>query len=172
MLKPKIFLFGLILLMTLACGLSPQTDVFETDTFSFSIPEDWKWGGGEIELFGSSFQQVVGIRNPQGLFPSANFTVLTSPLDDESSLETRLSQTYKEVGQLGETSTQEVEVDGLTGYEIIYTNNVGEALFVYQDIWVENDQIIYLLSFGSLGNSKEDYTSIFAQILDSFRFKD
>ena len=63
-------------------------------------------------------------------------------------------------------------MDGLPGYEILYTNNVGEALFFYRDIWLEKDNVIYVLSFSCLKNSKDNYTSIFDHILVSFRFKD
>jgi hypothetical protein len=172
MMKRKICLMGALLITILACGLSPQKNIFETDTFGFSIPDDWLWGAGDIQVFGSAFQQIVGIRNPQGLFPSANFTILTSPLNDAENFETRVIQTYAKNDNFGEVAKQGVEVDGYTGYEIIYTHNAGEALFWYRDIWLEKDRVIYVLSFSCLKNSKDNYTSIFDQILDSFSFKD
>jgi hypothetical protein len=172
MMKRRISLLGALWIVILACSISPRTDVFETDTFSFRIPEDWRWGSGDTQIFGSAFQQIVGIRDPHGLFPSANFTVLSSPLNDEADLETRFLQIYAENGFLAETQQQEVVVDGFPGYEIRYTNNVGEALFLYQDIWMEKDAVIYVLSFSCLNNSKENFTSIFDQIVGSFRFKD
>jgi hypothetical protein len=140
--------------------------------FSFNIPEDWSWGAGDIQLFGSAFREIVGIRNPAGLFPSANFTVLTSALNEDASLETRFAQTYANIELFGDVLRQAIEVDGFPGYEISYTDNVGETLFLYRDIWLEKDTDIYVLSFSCLGNSKEDFTSIFDQILDGFRFKD
>ena len=94
MMKRKICFLIAIIFIILGCGITPVADVYETDTFSFGIPDDWHWGAGDIRIFGSAFQQIVGIRNPQGLIPSANLTVLTSPLSDGANLETRFIETY------------------------------------------------------------------------------
>jgi hypothetical protein len=170
--KPIISLFSALFITILACSTSPQTDVFENDRFIFRIPEGWAWGSGDIQIFGSAFQQIVGIRNPGGLFSSGNFTVLMSPLTDEASLETRFTQTYAEIVPFEGVPKQEVVVDEFPGYEISYINNVGTALWFYRDIWLEKDTVIYVLSFSCVGNSKDEFTPIFDQILDGFSFKD
>ena len=172
MIKRIISLFGALFITSLACSISAQADVFENDGFIFSIPEGWLWGSGDIRIFGSAFQQIVGIRNPQGLLSSGNFTVLTSPLNDEASLETRFTQTYTEIVPFDGVPKQEVVVDEFPGYEISYINNMGTALWFYRDIWLEKENVIYVLSFSCLGNSKDDFTPIFDQILDGFSFKD
>jgi hypothetical protein len=170
--KRKISFFAILCMTILACSLSPQAGIFETDRFSFNVPKDWKWGGRDTRLFGSSFQEIVGIRNPKGLFPSANFTILTSPINDEANLEIRISQTYAEIESSGVLSKQEVEVDGFPSYEISYTNNIGEAMFFFRDIWLEKDSVIYVLSFSCLNNSTDSFASTFDQIQGSFSFKD
>ena len=63
-------------------------------------------------------------------------------------------------------------MDEFPGYEISYINNMGTALWFYRDIWLEKENVIYVLSFSCLGNSKDDFTPIFDQILDGFSFKD
>jgi hypothetical protein len=141
--KRIISLFSALFITTLACSISPQKDVFENERFMFSIPEGW-WGSGrDIQIFGSAFQQIAGIRNPDGLFSSGNFTVSMSPLNDEASLETRFTQTYAEIVPFEGVPKQEIVVDEFPGYEISYIDNVGTALWFYRDIWLEKDTFIY-----------------------------
>lgn len=170
------FLFALFLAI-MACRLiSPQAKagepaIFETEAFSFSVPEGWLWGGSVEEYFGSDAQSIVGIRNPGGLLPSATLTVVGIPRADETSLESRFTQTYTG-NTFSEMALRQEYIRGnLSGYEIYYTHPTGEGLWEYRDIWLEKGSFIYVLSFRACCNEYENYAATFEQILASFQFK-
>jgi hypothetical protein len=168
----KLTLIGTFLIAVLACSLSPQVKVFENDAFAFSIPQGWKWGAGNIDHIGTDFQEIVGIRNPEGLLPAANFTVATAPQTGEKSLESWLTQAFEGQNLIEEVSKQAFKKGELSGCEIYYTHPTGEAWFKYRDIWMEKGANIYVLSFRASRNLFNNYSDTFDHILDSFSFKD
>jgi len=60
----------------------------------------------------------------------------------------------------------------LSGYEITYNRPWGEPWWKFQDIWLEKDNVIYVLSFHAPPTSFDTYNDVFEQILESFQFKD
>ena len=134
-----------------------------------------------MALFGGKYydlgvEQVVTIYdNPRIMFWSkAFFTVATAPLDGD--LETRFTQTYENI-ELWNTPTMDVksqpfEEGTLSGLEIFYMHPYGEGFYEFHDIWLEKDGVVYVLSFSTKKNEFENYTVVFDQILDSFRFKE
>jgi hypothetical protein len=168
----KFILLGGLLIFCLACSLSPQGSMYESEAFSFNIPKGWLWVGDDEDYMGLVVQKVVGIRNPQGLFPTATFTVATAPLTGQSNLEAWFTQVY-EGRDLLETGVKIKFRQGeLSGFEISYTHPKGEALWGVRDIWLENNAVIYILSFRACCNSFGDYSNVFEQILASFHFKE
>jgi hypothetical protein len=174
LMKRIIALTVVSLIAILACSLSPpqppQVEAFKNDAFSFSIPEDWSTGTANYLNYGPAFELIVGITD-RSLLPNAMFTVTTSPLIGDKSLESRFTQTYA-VWFMENVSKQEFIQGELSGFEIYYSHNLGEGWNAYHDIWLEKDGVIYVLSFSCPNNSIDDYADIFDQILDSFSFKD
>ena len=171
MIKRIIISVGSLLLATLACSsLYPPASVYENDAFSVSLPEGWGWGTGS-SVYGNAFRQLIQISHPYPL-SIATFTLAKSPLTGEANFESRFTLTYEGFTHIANVSKQEFEHEGLTGYEITYTIPIGEELYAYHDIWLEKDTAIYVLSFSCLERSQDDYTAIFDQILDDFRFKE
>ena len=160
-----------VILGMLACrSLSPPASAYENKDFSVRIPEGWAWGAGESKSpYGLAFKLIVNTSHP-AVLPRAAFTVSTAPLTGATSLEQLFNQTY-EGYSMPAVSKQKYSQDGLSGYEITYTHNLGEGLLRYRDIWLEKGATAYVLSFSCPANSDE-YTNTFDQILASFQFKD
>ena len=177
----KIILIGVLVLATLSCRfLSPDTrtdeeSIYENDAFSFTIPADWKmalFGGDYYDL---NVEKVVTIYdNPIMFWSKAFFTVATSPLDGE--LETRFVQTYEGIELWDPLSidvkSQAYKQGALSGLEFSYTFAYGEGVYNFHDIWVEKGGFVYVLSFRTRQGEFNNYTDIFEEILDSFRFKE
>jgi Phr family secreted Rap phosphatase inhibitor len=179
--KCKFILMGVLILATLSCSIfssdkiNEEQRVYENDAFSFTIPSGW-----EMALFGGDFydlnvEMVVTVyENPIMFWSKALFTVASSPLDGD--LETRFTQTYENV-ELYDTPTMEVKTQGfekgvLSGLEIFYSHQYGEKIYSFHDIWLEEDGYVFVLSFYTRPSEFNNYTVVFDQILESFRFKE
>ena len=166
----SVVLVALILVMLACRSLSAPASTYENKDFRVTIPAGWAWGAGESKSpYGLAFELIVNTSHP-AVLPRAAFTVSTAPLTSTTTLASLFEKTY-EGYSMQAVSKQEYAHDGVSGYEITYTHNLGEGWLRYRDIWLEKGAAAYVLSFSSAANSDE-YTSTFDQILASFQFKD
>jgi len=182
----KLLLMGGIILTMIACQLvTPGTKakVFDHPSFSFTIPAGWQtmeelWqrpqemgrdyyalGVGEIIMITNARVQADG---PYGAY----FAVASSPLAGGADLETRFHQTYDPlIPNLRAVSQQKFTASSLTGLEITYQRPWGEPWWQFRDIWVEQNAVIYILSFHALPGDFETHSEEYELILQSFNFK-
>jgi hypothetical protein len=175
----KIPLLGVLLVTAMACSIfSPGTQTeeestYENEDFSVTIPAGWGmmlFGG---EYYDLGMEMIVTIHdNPIAIWSKIYFTVASSPLEAGDDLESRFTQTYELVSPMEEVSRQAFEREPYSGFEILYAFPYGEGWWKFHDIWLENDEVIYMLSFRTRANDSEDYSAIFEQIMNSFRFKE
>jgi hypothetical protein len=174
---------GFLLTMLLTSCISPtKSRTFENDAFTFTIPAHWKtidevWNRPDSsgqEYYGLGVQELVTIQYPT--IPGkgkAFFAVASSQVQDGQDLESRFNQAYQmATPEIQDMVIQSFEQGNLSGYEITYNRPWGEPWWKFRDIWLENDNVIYVLSFHASPNSFETYNDTFDQILENFKFKD
>jgi hypothetical protein len=187
-----------LLFATLACQLlfpnggEPPTPVsppfgsprlFENDQFGFTIPAGWQtmeelWDQPQEtgrDYYRLGVEEIIMITNARvqgdGLY-SSYFAVAASPLAGGIDLETRFQHTYDPlISELREVSQQKFDDGTLSGWEITYQRPWGEPWWQFQDLWVEKDALVYVLSFHDAPKGFEKHQDEFDLILNSFRFK-
>ena len=172
--------FGFLLLVPLACNLIPtQPRTFENERISFTIPAGWQtmeevWdrpATRDRDYYGLGLQELVMIQYPpeqgQG---KAFFAVASSPLAEGEQLEARFTQAYQNaIPEIEDVIQGTFELGGLTGFEITYRRPWGEPWWNFRDIWLEQDGMIYVLSFHASPNAFETYSETLDGILESFQ---
>lgn len=194
----KLFLVSLLLFTSLACRFlfpnweEPPTLVpplfesprlFENENFSFTIPAGWQtieelWGQpqqADKDYYALGVEEIIMITSARaqadGTY-STYFAVASSPLAGGTDLETRFHQTYDPlIPDLREVSQQKFDNGTLSGFEITYQRPWGEPWWQFQDIWVEKDAVIYVLSIHAAPNGFKQHTDDFDLIVNSFNFK-
>lgn len=173
--------FALTVLLT-GCLSPAKSRTFENNAFSFAIPAHWKtmeevWNRPDSsgqEYYGLGVQELVTVQYPTT--PGNGkvfFAVASSQLQDGQDLESRFNQAYQmAIPEIEDEVKQPFEQDDLSGYEITYKRPWGEPWWKFRDIWLEKDNVIYVLSFHASPNSFDDYNDTIEQILESFQFKD
>ena len=192
MLKLKnVLLAALLFVTSLSCifqapeektNVSTEARTFENDFLSFTIPAGW--GTKEEvwerpldlteDLFGLGVREIISIQHPpvQGLV-GGRFTLASSTLTSGEDLESRFTKTYESPYITFKNVSKQLFKQGtLSGYEITYTRPIGEPWWQFHDIWLENEGLVYVLSFHTLTNGFETYADTFDQILHSFHFKE
>lgn len=185
----KFVWIGSVLILTvLACqSLMPATPssakVYDHPTFSFTIPAGWQtmeelWGQrqqAERNYYQLGVDEIIMVTNARkqgdGTY-RAYFAVASSPLAGGVDLEERFHRTYDPLIPDLRAVTQTYFDNGtLRGLEITYERPWGEPWWKFRDIWVENDAVIYVLSFHCPPGDFETYQGDFELILKSFNFK-
>ena len=154
---------------------------YDTAEFSFTIPPGWKtdeevwtqYTFSRKEYKNLGVKEIISVLYPprQGR-GQAFFTVASSPMTDEFTLEERFLQSYQALEimeRIMDPSIHPFEQGELSGFQIYYQRFWGEPLWSFRDIWLENDRIIYVLSFQTY--NFERYSETFQEILNSFNFK-
>jgi hypothetical protein len=170
----------LMVMVTLSCSLLPRASeeesIYQNDNFSFIIPAGWGMGlfGGEYYKLGVD-KQVDIFDDPITIRADAFFTVASSPLKPGSDLETRIAKGYSQYGSIWSTygyvsNLQDFTLGTLSGKEISYPYPYGEGWYEFRDIWLVNDDLVYVLSFSTIRNEFENHREVFESILSSFRF--
>ena len=182
--KSKFLLVAGIVLFMIACQtITPKNTKYDHPAFSFIIPAGWQtmeelWGYpqevgrdyyalglGELIMFTSAQSKADG---PY----SAYFAVATSLLASNTDLETRFHQTYDPlIPDLRAVTQAKFESGKLSGFDIAYQRPWGEPWWQFRDVWLEKNDVIYVLSFHSDPNDFERYKDDFNVILNSFSFK-
>ena len=95
----------------------------------------------------------------------------SSPLASRVDLEGRFTSAYVDpVAEIKEISRQPYEQNGLPGFEITYDRPWGEPWWRFHDVWLEKDAVIYVLTFQAYPASFDEFSDVFGEIADSFRF--
>ena len=194
----KLIVASLLLLTSLACRFlfpnweEPPTIIsppfesphpFENEKFSFTLPAGWQtmeelWQqpqDPEKDYYALGVEEMIMITSARlqvdGLY-SAYFAVASSPLAGGTDLDTRFHQTYDPlIPELREVSQQKFDNGTLSGLEIAYQRPWGEPWWQFNDIWMEKDGVIYVLSFHATPNDFKQHQDDFDLILNSFKFK-
>lgn len=189
--QKNVLLAALLFVTSLSCSfLLPEENTnvpteartFENEFLSFTIPAGWGtkeevWERPmtlEEDLFGLGVREIISIQHPpvQGLV-GGRFTLASSTLKRGEGLESRFTKTYETPYiTFKDVSKQPFNLGVLSGYEISYTRPIGEPWWQFHDIWLENEGLVYVLSFHTLTKGFENYAAVFDQILDSFHFKE
>jgi hypothetical protein len=185
MLRSRLFYFLVICLMTLSlagCSVSADSRTFEGEGFTFTIPAGWQtmaeiWGADTAtgqDYKGLGVQVLVMLQYPPREGEGRAFFVAASaPLEAGQTLEARFDQAYQNATPAIENATQQTfEQGGLTGYEITYDRPWGEPWWHFRDIWIEHNEVVYVLSFYASAGSFDSYSETLNQILDSFQFQE
>jgi hypothetical protein len=191
----KLILSGILLIGTLSCQLltmnqqstetvvvSTEARSYENDSFGFTIPAGWQtfeevWGRpveSQKDYYGLGLITVITVQYPPGKGEGkAFFSVATSPLQAGEELESRFNSAYENaVPEIEDASRQPYEQSSIAGFEIRYKRPWGEPWWQFQDVWLENKGVIYLLSFHSAPNRFESYTEDLNLMMESFYFKE
>ncbi len=180
----KILMIGGIVLTMLACQtLAPKAKTFEHSAFSFTIPAGWQtmeelWGypqevGRDYYALGLGELIMITSAKIKADGPySAYFAVASSPLAGGTDLETRFKETYDPlISELRDVSETIFDNGTLSGLEINYQRPWGEPWWQFRDIWLEQEGVIFVLSFHGSPSDFETYRDDFNLILLSFKFK-
>jgi len=147
---------------------------FENEQFGFTIPAGWGLTISSGDYYGFGLEKMVVIHNAPLLADSKTFfTVATAALPSGERLAERFKLAYQDaVPEIEEQVESQFERNGLSGPEITYKRPWGEPWWKFQDIWLEKDSVVYLLSFRASPFTFEDHLVTLDLILDSFYFKD
>lgn len=181
--KQRVFvLFMCLLFLSLACGLPAGERDYEGEGFSFTIPAGWKtareiWGDSAVsgqEYKGLSVQEVVTIQYPAKKGKGNTFFVVAaSPLEEGQTLASRYNAAYEDpLPEIRDASSKAFAQGGFSGFEITYERPWGEPWWKFRDVWLEKDDMIYVLSFYCSADSFEENQITFEGILESFQFSE
>jgi hypothetical protein len=175
----------LLALITLAfipisCKLvSSEPHQYINPAFTFDYPSDWQtmeelWGFQQLDknYYDLEFQEIVMVTSVQkkGEF-GAYFAVASRVLPDGSTIESVFHNTYSQIhNEIRVASETTINLNGISALVKNYERPWGEPWWQFQDVWLENDGTIYLLSFHCVG-SIEKYQEDLNFILNSFSFK-
>ncbi|GAP40267.1 hypothetical protein [Flexilinea flocculi] len=154
---------------------------FENDNFRFEIPKGWAlmetvWGdrySPRKNYYGFELEEIVSIQNSdvagQG---TAFFSVASSPLAGGMDLADRFTAAYeKPVPAIKNVEKKLYQNEEYSGYEITYDRPWGEPWWRFHDLWLVNqDVMIYVLSFHTIPAEYDDNQEIMKQIINSFTF--
>lgn len=166
---------GLLLLSLLAACAPAGPQTYQDPAFSFSYPADWQsmaelfdtyQAGGEYYKLGFSEQVTVTSVREKG-DSGAYFAVATRPLEQGTALEDVFHDTYAQISaEITDASEATRSLGGLNGYEMRYRRPWGEPWWQFQDVWLQVDGTIYLLSAHAYNLA--DYQETLDAILESF----
>lgn len=178
--KWLILVLIMLALIPISCKLvSSEPHHYEDPAFKFDYPSDWQtmeelWGfPRQNENYeGLGFNEIIMVTSAQrkGQF-GAYFAVATKALPEGETMDTVFHQTYGQIKYgIREESESTTNLNGIPALVKNYERASGEPWWQFQDMWLEKDGTIYMLSFHCLG-SIEKYQEDLNFILNSFTFK-
>lgn len=157
------------------------SNLYTNDHFEFAIPEGWKtkqeiWGDlatTEDNFYGLGLQEIITIQYPAKAGEgNAFFSVASSPLAGGADLTDRFNAAYDDaIPAIQDAEKLTFNQGTLTGQQITYRRPWGEPWWNFHDVWLEEDAIIYVLSFHTTPAGEATYAEIYKQILNSFKFR-
>jgi hypothetical protein len=173
----KLFLIVWVAFLLVACKRA-SSGIYDHVDFSFELPDQWQlmsdlWpnyqSGRDYYRLGVTEIVMVTSVKKQGQ-TGAFFAVASAPKPADSSLEDLFHTTYAQISEeIQDVSENPLVLSGVPGFEIYYRRPWGEPWWQFRDIWLENNEIVYVLSFHAFDLNK--YQEEFGPILDSFVFK-
>ncbi|MBN1537281.1 MAG: hypothetical protein JW908_11160 [Anaerolineales bacterium] len=179
--KRPAFMILIVAFITGSCQLFTPSSPHHYDhpVFSFDYPSDWQtmeelWGFTQSDdnYYGLGFQEIIMVTSAQkkGKF-GAYFAVAVKALPEGETVETVFHQTYSQVKDgIREESETTANLNGIPALVKNYERASGEPWWQFQDVWLEKEGTIYLLSFHCLSLG-EQYQENLDFILNSFSFK-
>jgi len=174
----------ILLAMVIAFGLAACQPTgprqFDQPAFSFTYPEDWRLMSEVFEYYQSGrdyyklgvAEQVMVTSAQKPGESGAYFAVASAPLPAGSDLETVFQQTYAAIAdELREVSEAPIQLGEQQAYSITYQRPWGEPWWQFQDVWLEKDGTMYVLSFHAAPARFQEYMDEFESILDQFVIK-
>lgn len=151
---------------------------YQDPAFSFTYPGDWQtmaelFGAYEAgrEYYGLGFSEQVMVTSAQekgeaGVY----FAVATRPLAAGERLEDVFHDTYAKISaEIQNASEATIPIAGQQGYLMSYRRPWGEPWWQFDDVWLEKDGVIYLLSAHAY--QLEEQRETIDAILESFKFE-
>jgi hypothetical protein len=151
---------------------------------SFEYPGSWRT---VEEIFGKPTGQtrdrefnadiLVTVTNaipsPYGEKYTAWCTLMTKPTVEGQDLQDLVKKSYTILKNYpdSEISLQEIVINGYTAFEKIYKRPRGEPWYQVRDVWIQKDNIVYILSCYSSPGEFDKNSVLFAGILDNMKFK-
>lgn len=179
--KLYLLLFAVLLVATQSCQpAGPRA--YEGEAYSLTIPAGWEtyeetWGR-EIqagkEYYGLGVQTAFTMQSPPGKGQGkAFFSVATAPLEAGEDLAARFERAYQEpVTELEDVVKGPYSRGDLSGFVINYRRPWGEPWWRFNDIWLEQDGVVYVLSFHTSPNGYDPAVGMMEEIVGSFHFKE
>lgn len=198
--KCILFLFGILLVVANSCGI-PSTEIqttnipesttpemtvpeisqpeivtkeglYENDVFSFSIPEGWGLTQSQGYHYDLNTEKNITIHNDSDAKKSvAFFTISSAPMAEGETLQSLFDGAYQKGPDIENAVITPFERDTLSGIDITYNRPWGEPRWIFHDIWLEKDGVVYVLTFQSYPNTYETHALTFDVIMESFSFK-
>lgn len=173
--RDLIILLLILLLLPSCAPAGPQT--YQGAAFSFTYPADWQtmaelFGAYEPgrEYYGLGFSEQVMVTSARkkgeaGVY----FAVATRPLAAGERLEEVFHDTYAKIStEIRDASEATISIAGQQGYLMSYRRPWGEPWWQFDDAWLEQDGVIYLLSAHAY--RLEEHRETIDAILESFTF--
>jgi len=153
---------AIILLSGCTSSTTGEKYVFKTPTgavsgtvstadFSFIVPEGWgayppapdaSESGLDYKRIGV---QAVYFAGGNGIYP--RLTICQREMSADSSLQAVIDQTYTTmVPELRDRVDTELALNGLSAIQVAYEQPWGEPWYCFEDVWIQSDQKVYLLS--------------------------
>lgn len=155
--------------------------IYEGDNFRFTIPSGWKtfpeiWGSpipAGTDFYGLGVTTDITLQYPTGKGKGkAFFSVASGNAVNGESLEARVKRAYEDsVTEIKDLSITETTRGDMDACQVNYSRPWGEPWWTFQDLWLQKDDVVYVLSFHSSAGSFSDYMETVGGILDSFEFK-
>lgn len=195
-----LLLFGMLIAFTSSCAIpstatqttqfltsttpemptsSPKTTdtrtiegLYQTDVYGFTIPDGWGLTQSEGDHYDLNTKKNITIHNKSSAKGSvAFFTISSATMADGKTLQSYFDAAYQKGPAIENAVITPFERDTLIGIDITYGRPWGEPRWLLHDVWLENDQVVYVLTFQSYPNTFEEHADTFSSILDSFFFQ-
>ncbi len=148
----------------------------------FTIPAGWRiiletadlTAQPDNDYYGLGVKPYIVIEQSSQTGPgSLYFTIAISPLAEGETLESRYNQAYEGAIPEPEKITEQViDLNNTSGYEIKYERPWGEPWWKFDDVWMEKEGLIYVLSFRGSPSSFNSTMETRNLLIASFHFEE
>ena len=181
MLKLRLLLIVTLILLSQSCQpAGPRA--YESEAFGLTVPAGWEtyadtWGSempAGRDYYGLGVNWVFTMQHPAGKGKGkAFFSVATAALEDGETLAERFERGYADpMPEIEDVVKGPYSRGGLSGLTINYRRPWGEPWWRFNDIWLEKDGVVYVLSFHTYPGSYDSSVELMDQIVDSFYVKE
>jgi hypothetical protein len=174
----KIIRTSLILLTLLSACTMSGVQTYEDRYFSFSYPGNWHTMvevypdyANSSDYYWLIVDEVISVTSAQKPGEAgATFAVTWIDLPSDMELEGMIQWIYATVEEDIQSFSQgSLRVAEQDGYVVRYQRHWGESWVQFQDVWFEEDKVVYMLSFNA--SDLSGYEKPIESILESFTLK-